>query len=80
MRLNSSVARVRERESPRPPLTRKDTGLRHHPEEERGIAGRERNTSRRLSLVHERGRLPDSQQWSPDGAAKACLIHVQGRG
>lgn len=32
--------------------------------------------TRRFSLVRVRGRLPDSLQWSPDGAAKARLVRV----
>ena len=70
---------------PRLLLGRKDTGLRHHPEDQSGITGREqkyknKKTKRvgvRIVFPHSpKRRLPESQQWSPDGAAKAGLIFL----
>lgn len=68
---------------PRPLLSRKDTGLRHHPEDEVGTARRKKKKKKNIrsgsiflylhSCVR---RLPELQQWSQDGAAKAGLIHV----
>lgn len=43
------------RKSPSPPLTRKDTGLRHHPEDESGITARE--TADFPSFICEEGFL-----------------------
>lgn len=69
-------------EFPRLSLRKKDTGLRHHPEDQSGITGREQNHEKGLIFFffftpHSSARrLPESQQWSPDGAAKAGLIHV----
>ena len=60
-------------------MRRKDTGLRHHPEDQSGITGGEQKHVRGLnfsSLHSSARRLPESRQWSPDGAAKAGLIHV----
>lgn len=74
------VVCVRVIKSPRPSLRRKDTGLRHHPEDQSGITGREQKHEKGLIFFlppHSSAwRLPESQQWSPDGAAKAGLIHV----
>lgn len=73
------VSCVQVIKSPRPPLRRKETGLRHHPEDQIGITGREQRLEWGLNFLFPHssaGRLPESQQWSPDGAAKAGLIHV----
>ena len=76
------VVCVQVEESPRPSVRRKHTGLRHHPEDQSGITGREqKNNNMSIGVVFlfphsSTGRLPESQQWSPDGAAKAGLIHV----
>lgn len=63
----------------RPLLRRKDTGLRHHPEDHSGITRRERKREQLLDFFSPHSSVrnsPESQQWSPDGAAKAGLIHV----
>lgn len=61
---------------------KKDTGLRHHPEDHSGITrGEQKKHEWELNFFpfpHSSVsmQLPESQQWSPDGAAKAGLIHV----
>lgn len=76
---NSHVACLRVMKSLRPSLRREDTGLRHHPEDQSGITGMEQDHEQGVKFLFPYSsarRLPESQQWSPDGAAKAGLIHV----
>lgn len=59
----------------------KDTGLRHHPEDQSGITRKMSGSWISFSFFSSRSHssarsLLKSQQWSPDGAAKAGLIHV----
>lgn len=64
--------------SPKPPLRREDTGLRHHPEDHSSITSMNQKCGGVEFLFPPSSgiKLPESQQWSPDGAAQAGLIHV----